>query len=154
MSDDEADDAGAKLANEYAAEFEEEDAYYQAAAPKKKRAKTSGKQMEEAGKQAWCLIVKLKFKDYSKVIKLKDLWEPYAQWVHENEPTTLAYQLMTSDKDPLTVTLFERYVDKEKAYLEVHKGSEEFKAFRPQIAALEPDMEGHSYYEGSGFMSR
>ena len=153
MSDDEADDVGAAQANAYAAEFEEEDGDYNAAPPKKK-IKTSGKLQEEAGKQAWCLVVKLKFKDYSKIIKLKDLFEPYAAWIHANEPTTLAYQLMTSDKDPLTVTLFERYQDKDKAYAEIHKGSDEFKSFRPALAALEPEIDGHSYFESNGFMAR
>ena len=154
MSDDEADEQGAALANAYAAEFEEEDADYHAAAPKKKKLKTIGKLNEEKQKACWCLVVKMKFKDYSKVIKLKDLFEEYAAWIQENEPTTLAYQLMTSDKDPLTVTLFERYADKEKAYAEVHRGSAEFQKFRPALAALEPEIDGHSYFEASGFMSR
>jgi quinol monooxygenase YgiN len=154
MSDDEADAAGAALANAYAAEFEEEDANYNATGPPKKKVKTAGKLSEEKGTQAWCLIVQLKFQDYSKIIKLKDLFEPYAAWIHANEPTTLAYQLMTSDKDPLTATIFERYADKDEAYLKIHKGSDEFKAFRPALAALQPEIDGHSYFEGSGFMSR
>mmetsp|Transcript_31668 Transcript_31668/g.82773 ORF Transcript_31668/g.82773 Transcript_31668/m.82773 type:complete len:159 (-) Transcript_31668:430-906(-) len=154
MSDDEADAAGAALANAYAAEFEEEDNDYSTVDRPKKKAKTYGKLKEEAGTQCWCLVVKLKFKDYSKIIKLKDLFEPYAAWIRENEPTTLAYQLLTSDKDPLSVMIMERYADKDKAYAEIHRGSSEFQKFRPALAALEPEIDGHSYYEGSGFMSR
>lgn len=153
MSDDEADDAGARLADAYADEFEEEDADYGYKGPKAKKAKTSGKKKEEASKQAWCLCVKMKFKDYGRVIKLKDLLEPYALWVHANESNTLAYQLMTSDKDPLTVCIFERYVDKD-SYEKVHKSSDEFQKLRPAIEALEPEVDGHSYYEGSGYMAR
>ena len=154
MSDDEADDAGARLADAYADEYEEDDIDYNSAGPKKKKVKTAGKQREEKSKQAWCLIVKMKFKDYGKVIKLKDIFEEFAAYIEANEPTTLAYQLMTSDKDPLTVTLFERYVDKDKAYVEIHKGSAEFAKFRPALAALDGELDGHSFYEGSGFMSR
>lgn len=154
MSDDEADDQGAALADAYADEFEEEDDKFNSLPPKGKKLKTVGKLREEKSKQAWCLVVKMKFKDYSKVIKLKDIFEEYAAWIQVNEPTTLAYQLMTSDKDPLVVTLFERYTDKDTAYAKVHKGSEAFAKFRPALAALEPDMDGHSYFEGNGFMAR
>jgi hypothetical protein len=77
MSDDEADAAGAAMANAYAAEFEEEDSDYTALGPPKKKAKTRGKLSEEAGKQAWCLVVKLKFGDMSKIMKLKELFEDY-----------------------------------------------------------------------------
>ena len=50
----------------------------------------------------------------------------------------------------------ERYADKETAYLSIHRGTDEFKAFRPQLAALEPVIDGHSYFEqeGSGFSER
>ena len=73
-----------------------------------------------------------------------------------NEPTTLAYELLISDKNPLLVTIFERYKDKDDAYLKIHKSSAEFLAFRPQLAELNPTIEGDSYYEdyGPGFMSR
>ena len=77
VSDDEADAAGAAMANAYAAEFEEEDSDYTALGPPKKKAKTRGKLSEEAGKQAWCLVVKLKFGDMSKIMKLKELFEDY-----------------------------------------------------------------------------
>jgi quinol monooxygenase YgiN len=60
---------------------------------------------------------------------------------------------MMSEKDPLCATIFERYADKETAFLEVHRGSDRFKAFRPALAALEPEIDGHSYYESAGFMA-
>ena len=61
------------------------------------------------------------------------------------EPTTLAYSLLKSDKDPLTVMVFEKYEDKEHAYLQVHKSSAPFLAFRPRLAALAPVITGQSY---------
>lgn len=106
--------------------------------------------------KAWCLVVKLKMSEEAKVAELKRFFGPYAKWIAENEPTTLAYELLVSDKDPLVVTIFERYADKDKAFLEIHRSSDEFKAFRPKLAALEPAIDGHSYYEveGGGFMVR
>jgi hypothetical protein len=60
--------------------------------------------------------------------------------------------------EPLTlqkaVMLFERYADRDNAYLKVHKESDEFKKFRPALAALEPEIDGTSYWESAGFMAR
>ena len=36
----------------------------------------------------------------------------------------------------------------------VHRESNEFKAFRPALDALEPEIDGHSYYEDLGYMAR
>ena len=49
----------------------------------------------------------------------------------------------------------ERYADKETAYAAVHKSSDAFKTFRPQLAALEPVITGHSYVASDiGYTSR
>ena len=71
-----------------------------------------------------------------KVEQCKRLVGSYAQWIKENEPTTLSYQLMQSDKDPLQVCILERYADKSDAYAIAHKTSPEFFKFRPALAAL------------------
>ena len=107
-------------------------------------------------KGAWCLIVKMKFDDAKKIETLKEIFSSLARYIKANEPTTLAYELMLSDKDPLVATIFERYADKEKAYLEIHRSSKPFERFRPKLAALAPEMDGHSYYEHgtAGFMQR
>ena len=119
--------------------------------PSTKRKKV---EIEKPANPGWCLVVKLKFKDMGRVMKLKDLVGPYAAWIKKNEPTTLSYSLIFSDKDPLTATIFERYTDRDNAYAKVHKSSPEFLAFRPALAALEPEIDGHSYYEDLGFMTR
>ena len=160
MSDDEADAVGAAEADAYAAEFADDD--YVAVAPAPIAAATSGKRSreEEAAaapvKGAWCLIVKMKFDDAKKIETLKEIFSSLARYIKANEPTTLAYELMLSDKDPLVATIFERYADKEKAYLEIHRSSKPFERFRPKLAALAPEMDGHSYYEHgtAGFMQR
>lgn len=49
----------------------------------------------------------------------------------------------------------ERYEDKTYAYAVAHKTSPEFFKFRPALAALEPKIDGHSYFEsGGGFVGR
>ena len=155
MSDDEADVAGAAEADAYAAEFADDD--YVAPAPV---AATNGKRPREEDaapvKGAWCLVVKMTFDTPAKVETLKEVFSSFARYIKANEPTTLAYELFLSDKDPLVATIFERYTDKEKAYLEIHRSSKPFERFRPKLAALAPEMDGHSYYEQgvAGFMSR
>mmetsp|Transcript_4956 Transcript_4956/g.14371 ORF Transcript_4956/g.14371 Transcript_4956/m.14371 type:complete len:177 (-) Transcript_4956:304-834(-) len=89
---------------------------------------------------------------------LKD-FGPYAQYVKTHEPTTLAYEVLLSDKDPLQVLILERYQDKDHAYLQVHRSSDEFQAFRPKLKAMQDQgfvtLSGHSYLDaGLGFGDR
>ena len=163
MSDDEADAKGAAEADAYAAEFAADDdddydaVFARLAANKAAPATATGKRpREEFVPAPWCLIVKLKFDSANKVKKLQSLIEPLAKYIREHEPTTLSYQLLISDKDPLVATVFERYADKEKAFLEIHRSSAEFKVFREALTALNPTIDGHSFYEddGDGFMAR
>lgn len=149
MSDDEADEIGAAAADAYAAEFDEDD--YDNTGSSNKKQKTV---YAKPANPAWCLIVQLKFSGMSKVMAFQKLFAPYAEYVREHEPSTLSYSLIASDKSPLTMTVVERYTDKETAYLKVHKGSEEFAKFRPALDALNPVVDGHSYYEDAGFMAR
>lgn len=44
--------------------------------------------------------MKLTFDSEAKRQQLVDLIEPYAAFIKENEPTTLSYQVLLSDKDP------------------------------------------------------
>lgn len=83
----------------------------------------------------------------------KAAFAPLAVVVKENEAGTLSYGLAISDKDPLMVLIFERYVDKDDAYLRVHRSSESFQVFRPQLAALKANISGESYIESDlGFV--
>ena len=106
--------------------------------------------------RCWSLVVKITMSDAAKVEELKRIFQPLAAYIAAHEPTTLAYSLLLSDKDPLVVTIFERYADKEKAFLEIHRSSAEFKVFREALTALNPTIDGHSFYEddGDGFMAR
>lgn len=109
-----------------------------------------------AKKVAWCLVVQMTFSSEAKRTEFLALFEPYAQFIKENEPTTLAYEVLVSDKDPKVVTMFERFKDREYAYNVAHKTTPEFRKFRAALTELAPELDGHSYYEhaGSGFISR
>ena len=82
--------------------------------------------------------MKLTFGNAEKVEAAKKLISEYAKWISENEPTTLSYQLMASDQDPLQLCILERYTDKSYAYSVLHKTSPELFKFRPALEALEP----------------
>ena len=111
--------------------------------------------MKAEQKPVWVLSVQLTFESATKVEECKKLYASYAEWIKENEPTTLTYQLMSSDKDPLQVGMLERYVDKTYAYNVAHKTSPEFFKYRKALDALEPKIDGHSYFESSsGFFAR
>jgi len=85
--------------------------------------------------------------------------KPVADYVKSSEPDTIAYEMLLSDKDPLQVMVLERYLDKENAYLNVHKSSAPFLAFRPKLKAMEENghvsISGNSYIDsGIGFGDR
>lgn len=77
---------------------------------------------------------------------------PLAAYVTEKEPHTVSYAYARSDKDPKKIMIYERYRDKE-AYLDIHKHSEPFLKFRPQLQELDATIEGESYLESNlGFV--
>jgi len=103
------------------------------------------------------LIVKLNFSsDIHKQVFLKDI-APLCEYVKSHEATTIAYEVLLSDKDPLKVVILERYVDKDEAFLKVHRNSKPFLEFRPKLKAMQDAgaviVEGESYVDsGVGFV--
>jgi quinol monooxygenase YgiN len=86
------------------------------------------------------------------VATFEKAFQPLADFVAMDEPGTISYGYAQSDSDPRRILIFERYASK-SAYLDVHKASKHFLTFRPQLAALNAKIEGHSYYEGGlGFV--
>jgi quinol monooxygenase YgiN len=84
---------------------------------------------------------------------------PLAAYVRDHEPQTIAYEALQSDQNPLQILLLERYVDKEVAYLQVHKSSKEFLDFRPKLMRMQDaghvTVSGHSYEDAMlGFVGR
>lgn len=89
----------------------------------------------EKGDRTFTLSVTLNFRDAEMKHKYLSLLAGYARYVEEHEPTTLTYKIMQSDKDPLEMLLFERYVNK-NAYLNIHRTSPEFLRYRESTTAL------------------
>ena len=105
------------------------------------------------------LLVTLNFQDDESLQVFLKAFEPLANHVRDNEPDTLAYEILLSDKDPLQVLILERYRDKENAFLKIHRSSEPFLSFRPKLAELEKEgkvtISGHSYLDSQiGFADR
>jgi quinol monooxygenase YgiN len=75
--------------------------------------------------------------------------------VRSKEFSTVSYEILQSDKDRLQIFILERYKDK-AAYLETHKSSSEFIAFRAKFQTMIDSgtkVDGASYVEsGIGFI--
>jgi quinol monooxygenase YgiN len=118
------------------------------------KAKTTGRD------GAFVLLVNMKFISVELRDKFLELIEPVCQDVINNESpagsrgstqTTLSYQVAISDKNPLTVVVMERYLDKDYGYLNVHRSGTEFLKFRELLKGMqergEVEIDGESYVE-------
>jgi len=119
----------------------------------------SGNGVAQSGSKAFSLIVDVKFEDTTAKEDFVELIQPLMDYVRNHEPTTIGYEILFSDKDDLQALLMERYVDKEEAYLKIHKSSHEFLEFRPKLQAMQEagrvTLSGHSYLDtGVGFVGR
>lgn len=101
---------------------------------------------------AWSLAVELTFSSDAKVRQMLEAIVPLVDYVKKSEPTTLGYKVMRGEKDPLKVMIMERYVDKDDAYLKVHRSSKAFLDFKRTLRELAPEVDGHSFHE-SPFLS-
>lgn len=96
------------------------------------------------------LLVSVKFNQLDGIVAFKKIFSPYAQWVSEEEPSTLSYQLLQHDSKPLEVLVLERYQNKD-AYLNVHRKSPEFLKFKESFLKLQDsnstgfEISGNSY---------
>ena len=85
----------------------------------------------------------------------------YAQWIKQNEKTTISYEFCQSDKRELSALILEVYTTKE-AYTDIHRRSQRFLDFKAGIIAMNDegnratygwDMAGESYVPTKvGFM--
>mmetsp|Transcript_9908 Transcript_9908/g.23344 ORF Transcript_9908/g.23344 Transcript_9908/m.23344 type:complete len:159 (-) Transcript_9908:81-557(-) len=118
---------------------------------------STGAAAESATGAAFSLFVKLTFKTNEAKETFYNDFTPLAQWIKDNEPGTLAYEAINSDKDPLVVLIVERYADKERDFLGAHRSSKPFLEFRPKLKALQDEglveVDGDSYIDsGAGFV--
>ena len=105
-------------------------------------------------KAVFFLGITIKFNTMEDKENFINIFRPYAQYVATFEPGTVSYELSESDKSPLQIFLVERYINK-SAYLDIHRGTDTFVAFRSKLAELGATMtmDGHSYIESNiGFV--
>lgn len=95
----------------------------------------------------WTLAVQLTFSSEAKVTQMLEAIVPLIDYIRESEPTTLGYKVMRGDDEPLKVMVLERYVDKDNAYLKVHRSSPQFYTFKGKLKELDPLVDGHSFNE-------
>lgn len=104
---------------------------------------------------AFYLGVKIIFPNEDDKMTFETEFGQLALYIRRYEPNTISYELLQSDKDPLQVYILERYKTKID-YLEVHKKSEPFLAFREKFQKMIENgakVEGDSYIEsGIGFL--
>jgi quinol monooxygenase YgiN len=75
------------------------------------------------------------------------IWSPLGDYVKHHEPTTLAFELSIADTDPCMILVYERYVDKEEAFLKIHRSSPAFLKFKEEQTGIKCHIMGQSYYE-------
>jgi len=105
------------------------------------------------------LLVELRFSEAQHKDQFLEDVRPVAEYVKAHEPDTLSYEVLLSDKDSLEVMIMERYRDKEVSYLQVHKSSAPFLAFRPKLRRMQEagqvTVSGKSYIDSVvGFVER
>lgn len=95
------------------------------------------------------LCVRLKFTSLDARDQFLHHFKLLSDAVAGNEPQTLSFQIMQADNDSLSLLLFERFLNKQDAYLTVHKCSDQFKRVKSFLNDLGPQcqMEGQSYIE-------
>jgi quinol monooxygenase YgiN len=108
---------------------------------------------------AFSLLVHLKFQKEEYLQQFLTDIAPLAAHVKEHEKDTIAYEVLLSDTDPLSVLILERYTDKENAFERLHRNSQPFLEFRPKLAAMTDarkcSLQGNSYFDaGVGFGDR
>ena len=114
---------------------------------------SSSLNVRSSSRPAWALGVTLTFQNESEKALFITQFRKLAAYVAKSEPDTLSYELMESDKINTQVFILERYVDRNKAYLSVHRTSQPFLEFKSFISSLTIVVDGHSYYEsGIGFI--
>jgi quinol monooxygenase YgiN len=110
-----------------------------------------------SGRTPFDLMVHLTFRDDDSKQTFTELFRPYCDYIEKEELSTLSYAYLQSDKDPLRGMIVERYVEKENAFLTIHRNTANFKEFRSKLQAMQDDkrvvIEGSSFVETDiGFM--
>mmetsp|Transcript_29008 Transcript_29008/g.42960 ORF Transcript_29008/g.42960 Transcript_29008/m.42960 type:complete len:155 (-) Transcript_29008:594-1058(-) len=118
--------------------------------------RTGGRGAQDDGGQRFVLGVTATFVSVEHKREFVRLFRPVAEYVKQQEKTTLSYELLFSDKDELRIYIFEQYENK-SSYLNIHKRSAEFLSFRADLQGMldkkHAALEGESYLvSGLGFL--
>lgn len=124
--------------------------------PQSNAPKTTTGHLKRTNDKAFVLHVQLRFTTASAAERLLADWRPVANYCLANEPFLFSYEIAQSDKNPLLFSMYERYRSKTD-YLERHKASAAFLAFREKMKAMqeagEVAVSGESFVElGVGFV--
>jgi quinol monooxygenase YgiN len=104
------------------------------------------------------LLVQLTFTELQYQKQFVTAITPLCQYIQEFESnTTLSYEVLYSDQNPLQVLVLERYSNRDPAYVQIHKSSLPFVQFRTQLQVLKGQqhvtIQGSSYYDsGIGYV--
>ena len=139
---------------------------FRAASPSTAALSASTSKAGAMEQQAFVLLVNLKFTTLEHRDMFLQLIDPVCKDVQANEgplnkqsptagssattETTLSYKVALSDKDPLMAIVMERYSDKERGYLDIHRSGKEFQKFREQLKKMQED--GHVTIEGESYL--
>ncbi|KAL3152404.1 hypothetical protein ABBQ32_001455 [Trebouxia sp. C0010 RCD-2024] len=104
---------------------------------------------------AYVFVIRFKFAS----VDDRDAWfkkfKILAEYVADNEPTTLAYEAAVAEDDPLEVLAYERYVDKDALH-EIHERSTPYLRLKDDVKSEGIEYKSvvsQSYYEQDlGFM--
>lgn len=120
---------------------------------------TTKPQENDDNEPVFSLLVTLQFTTHAAKEAFEHEFARLAQYVRQHEPETRSYQVLCHEQDDLQLLILERYVHKERSYLQIHKTSPAFLQFRPQLAAWQQQglvtITGQSYRDAKiGFMDR
>lgn len=95
-------------------------------------------QRKPAVKNVYVLVVRLQLKAGG-LAQFKELWGKLAEHCRKNEPKTLSYELVVSDKDETDIMIYERYPF-EADLKDPHQQSPAFKEFGRLTREEFPDL--------------
>lgn len=95
-------------------------------------------QRSPAVRNVYVLVVRLQLKAGG-LPQFKELWGKLAEHCRRNEPKTLSYELVVSDKDETDIMIYERYPF-ESDLKDPHQQSPAFKEFGRLTREVYPDL--------------
>ena len=118
-----------------------------------KASAAASKSNDDSSDKPFNLLVTVSFTDQESEKIFLDSMLPYAAWVQANEPNTLQYNIMKTDKADrgIVYAIIEKYKNKERDFLGHHRNTPQFAEFRAVLKELQDEgkcvVQGESYYD-------